>query len=59
MTNKEINNKELPKNFNLFELIKKEIQEKKNNQNIIGRSRERKIEFLEREALESISGKND
>ena len=59
MTNKEINDKKLPKNFNLFVLIKKEIQEKKNNQNIIGQSRERKREFLEREALESISGKND
>ena len=49
--------KQFPKNFNLFVLVRKEIQEKEMNQNIIGRSRERKREFIERETLESIYGK--
>ena len=56
MTNKGINDKHLPKNFNLFVSIRKELQEKM-NQNTINRSRERKTEFLERETLESISRK--
>ena len=39
---KGINDKQLPKNFNLFVLMKKVIQEKKEILNTIGRSRERK-----------------
>ena len=42
------------KNFNLFILIKKEIQEKEKAQSD---NLEREREFLERETLRSISGK--
>ena len=42
MANKVINNKQFLKNFNLFVLIRKEIQQKERNQNTINRSRERK-----------------
>ena len=39
--------------------MKKEIQEKERNQNTIGRSRERKKEFLERERLWNLFWKNN
>ena len=57
MTNREVNNKQwLPKNFNLFVLIKKELQEQERNQNQSD-DLVREREFLERETLGSIFGK--